>query len=161
MAGKPKSRAGESPRVIADNRKAWHDFFIEEELEAGLVLLGWEVKSLRDGRANLKEGYAVIRGSEAWLIGANFSPLTSASTHVDPDPVRPRKLLLSRRELNRLIGAVEREGYTLIPLKLYWKSGRAKLALGLAKGKKQHDKRASTKDRDWDRQKQRLMRRDR
>jgi SsrA-binding protein len=161
MAGKNTARARDGNRVIADNRKARHDFFIEEEMEAGLVLLGWEVKSLRDGRANLKEGYAVIRGSEAWLVGANFSPLPSASTHVDPDPVRPRKLLLSRRELNRLIGSVEREGYTLVPLSLYWKSGRAKLALGLAKGKKQHDKRASTKDRDWERQKQRLLRKDR
>jgi SsrA-binding protein len=158
MAGKNPARSGDAPRIIADNRKARHDYFIEEQLEAGLALLGWEVKSLRDGRANLKEGYAVMRGSEAWLIGANFSPLPSASTHVVADPVRPRKLLLGRRELNRLLGAVEREGYTLVPLQLYWKAGRAKLALGLAKGKKQHDKRAATKERDWTLQKQRLLR---
>ncbi|MBM4198029.1 MAG: SsrA-binding protein SmpB [Gammaproteobacteria bacterium] len=158
MAGKSSARSGAAPRVIAENRKARHDFFIEEEIEAGLALRGWEVKSLRDGRANLKEGYAVIRGAEAWLVGANFSPLPSASTHVETDPVRPRKLLLNRRELDRLIGSVEREGYTLVPLQLYWKAGRAKLALGLAKGKKQHDKRASEKDRDWSRQKQRLLR---
>lgn len=158
MAGKSANEKDGGNRTIAENRKAWHDYFIEEQLEAGLVLEGWEVKSLRDGRANLKEGYAVVRGSEAWLIGANFSPMPSASTHVTPDPVRPRKLLLNRRELNRLIGAVEREGYTLVPLSLYWKKGRAKLALGLAKGKKQHDKRAASKDRDWDRQRQRLLR---
>lgn len=158
MAGKSASDKDGANRTIAENRKARHDYFIEEQLEAGLALQGWEVKSLRDGRANLKEGYGVIRGGEAWLIGANFAPMTSASTHVTPDPVRSRKLLLNRRELNRLIGAVERDGYTLVPLSLYWKNGRAKLALGLAKGKKQHDKRATSKDRDWDRQRQRLLR---
>jgi SsrA-binding protein len=157
MAGKAAGKDNAS-RTIAENRKARHDYFIEEQLEAGLALQGWEVKSLRDGRANLKEGYAVIRNGEAWLVGANISPMTSASTHVSPDPVRSRKLLLNRRELDRLVGAVEREGYTLVPLSLYWKKGRAKLALGLAKGKKQHDKRASEKDRDWERQRQRLLR---
>lgn len=157
MAGKPANRDSAN-RTIADNRKARHDYFIEEQLEAGISLEGWEVKSLRDGRANLKEGYAVIRNGEAWLVGANISPMSSASTHVSPDPVRSRKLLLTRRELDRLIGAVEREGYTLVPLSLYWKKGRAKLALGLARGKKQHDKRASEKDRDWQRQRQRLLR---
>ncbi len=157
MVGKAAAKDNAN-RTIAENRKARHDYFIEEQLEAGLVLEGWEVKSLRDGRANLKEGYAVIRGGEAWLVGANISPMRSASTHVHPDPVRSRKLLLNRRELNRLIGAVEREGYTLVPLSLYWKKGRAKLALGLAKGKKQHDKRAAEKDRDWQRQRQRLLR---
>ena len=156
MAGKSQGDGG--TRTIAENRKARHDYFIEEQLEAGLALEGWEVKSLRDGRANLKEGYAVIRDGEAWLVGANFSPMPSASTHVVPDPVRSRKLLLTRRELNRLIGSVEREGYTLVPLSLYWKNGRAKLALGLAKGKKQHDKRAASKDRDWERQRGRLLR---
>ncbi len=157
MAGKAAAKDNAN-RTIAENRKARHDYFIEDQLEAGLVLEGWEVKSLRDGRANLKEGYAVIRGGEAWLVGANIAPMTSASTHVQPDPVRSRKILLNRRELNRLIGAVERDGYTLVPLSLYWKKGRAKLALGLAKGKKQHDKRASEKDRDWQRQRQRLLR---
>jgi len=157
MAGKAAAKDNAN-RTIAENRKARHDYFIEDQLEAGLVLEGWEVKSLRDGRANLKEGYAVIRGGEAWLVGANIAPMTSASTHVHPDPVRSRKILLNRRELNRLIGAVERDGYTLVPLSLYWKKGRAKLELGLAKGKKQHDKRASEKDRDWQRQRQRLLR---
>jgi SsrA-binding protein len=158
MPAKPAGSKATANRTIAENRKARHDYFIEEQLEAGLALQGWEVKSLRDGRANLKEGYAVIRNGEAWLVGANISPMASASTHVSPDPVRSRKLLLNRRELDRLIGAVEREGYTLVPLSLYWNKGRAKLALGLAKGKKQHDKRASEKDRDWQRQRQRLLR---
>jgi SsrA-binding protein len=158
MAGKSPAKNDPAKRTIAENRKARHDYFIEEQLEAGLALQGWEVKSLRDGRANLTEGYAVIRNGEAWLVGANFAPLTSASTHVNADPVRSRKLLLNRRELDRLIGAVEREGYTLVPLSLYWKKGRAKLALGLAKGKKQHDKRADSKERDWERQRQRLLR---
>ncbi len=157
MSSKPASRK-EPNRTIAENRKARHDYFIEQTIEAGLVLQGWEVKSLRDGRGNIKEGYAVIRNGEAWLLGAHFSPLASASTHITPDPVRSRKLLLNRRELDRLVGAVEREGYTLVPLSLYWKDGRAKLALGLARGKKQHDKRASDKERDWEKQRQRLMR---
>jgi len=157
MSGKAVSRK-EANRTIAENRKARHDYYIEQTLEAGLMLEGWEVKSLRDGRANIKEGYAVIRNSEAWLVGANFSPLPAASTHVAPDPVRSRKLLLNRRELDRLVGAVEREGYTLVPLSLYWKKSRAKLALGLARGKKQHDKRASDRERDWNRQRQSLLR---
>lgn len=148
----------EASRTIAENRKARHDYFIEDTLEAGLVLEGWEVKSLREGRGNIQEGYAIIRNGEAWLVRANFSPLPSASTHVSPDPVRSRKLLLGRRELDRLVGALEREGYTLVPLSLYWSRGRAKLALGLAKGKKQHDKRASKKEEDWQRQRQRLLR---
>lgn len=158
MADKAKAKQDGANRTIADNRKARHDYFIEEQVEAGLALQGWEVKSLREGRANLKEGYAVIRNNEAWLVGANISPMASASTHITPDPVRSRKLLLHRRELDRLIGAVERKGYTLVPLSLYWKNGRAKLAVGLARGKKQHDKRADEKARDWQRQKQRLLR---
>ncbi|MCK6370373.1 MAG: SsrA-binding protein SmpB [Gammaproteobacteria bacterium] len=158
MAGKSGAKKDAANRNIAENRKARHDYFIEDQIEAGIALQGWEVKSLRDGRANLKEGYAVIRNNEAWLVGANISPMTSASTHVTPDPVRSRKLLLHRRELDRLIGAVERKGYTLVPLALYWKNGRAKLAVGLARGKKQHDKRADEKERDWERQKQRLLR---
>ena len=143
---------------IAENRKARHDYFIEQQIEAGLMLQGWEVKSLRDGKANLKEGYAVLRNGEVWLVGANFSPSASVSTHFTPDPVRSRKLLLNRREIDQLTGAVERKGYTLVPLSLYWKNGRAKLALGLARGKKQHDKRAVAKNRDWERQRQRLLR---
>jgi SsrA-binding protein len=157
MSGRSSREQASATRTIAENRKARHDYFIEEQFEAGLALQGWEVKSLREGRANIKEGYAVLKNGEAFLIGANFSPLPSASTHVHPDPTRSRKLLMHRRELNRLIGAVEREGYTLVPLSLYWKKGTAKLGLGLAKGKKQRDKRATVKERDWERQKQRLL----
>jgi SsrA-binding protein len=148
-----------APRLIAENRKARFDYFIEERYEAGLSLQGWEVKAMRAGRAQLKEAYVYLRGGEAFLIGAHLSPLPSASTHVAPDPVRTRKLLLRRSELQGLIGAVERRGYTLVPLELYWKNGRAKLQLGLAKGKKQHDKRAVEKDRDWQRDRARLLRR--
>jgi len=154
-AKKTKNQAGDS--TIALNRQATHDYFIEERFEAGLVLHGWEVKSLRAGRAQLKESYVILKDGEAWLFGAHISPLTSASTHVNPDPVRTRKLLLHKPELNRLIGHVERKGYTLIPLALYWKRGRAKLEIGLARGKKQHDKRAAEKEKDWQREKQRIM----
>ena len=143
--------------VIAVNRRARHDYFIEESLEAGLVLEGWEVKSLRAGNAQLQEGYVTVRNGEAWLIGAHFSPLKTVSTHIKPDPTRSRKLLLHRQELDRLVGAVERKGYALVPLDLHWHKGRAKLAIGLAKGKKQHDKRAADKDRDWQRQKARIL----
>ncbi len=146
-------------RVIAENRRARHDYFIEERLEAGLVLEGWEVKAMRAGRAQVAESYVYIRSNEAFLIGAHIAPLKTASTHKVADPVRTRKLLLNRRELDHLIGAVERRGYTLVPLELYWKQGRAKLQVGLAKGKKQHDKRATEKDRDWERNKARLLRR--
>jgi len=147
-----------APALIAENRKARHEYFIEERYEAGLSLMGWEVKSLRAGRAQLAEAYVFLRGGEAFLFGAHLSPLSSASSHVVADPTRTRKLLLNRAELDRLIGAVERSGYTLVPLELYWKNGRAKLRIGLAKGKKQHDKRATEKDRDWQRDKARLMR---
>ncbi len=148
-----------SRRLIAENRKARFDYFIEQRFEAGLALQGWEVKSMRAGRTQLKEAYVYLRGAEAFLIGAHFSPLPTTSSHVPADPVRTRKLLLHRSELNGLIGAVERRGYTLVPLELYWKHGRAKLLIGLAKGKKQHDKRATEKDRDWQRDKARLLRR--
>ena len=145
-------------RLIAENRQARFEYFIEERYEAGLVLKGWEVKSMRAGRAQLKEAYVFIRGAEAFLFGAHISALNSASSHVVADPTRTRKLLLNAAELSRLVGAVERKGYTLVPLELYWKNGRAKLAVGLAKGKKQHDKRAVDKDRDWARDKARIMR---
>ena len=148
-----------TPNLIAENRKARFDFYIEDQLEAGIALLGWEVKSMRDAKANLKESYAVFRDDELWLIGAHITPLTSASTHVEANPVRMRKLLLHRRELDRLRGAVERDGYTLVPLAMNWVKGRAKVTLGLAKGKNTRDKRDSIKDRDWQRQKGRLMRR--
>jgi len=143
--------------VIAQNRKAWHDYFIEQKFEAGLVLQGWEVKCLRAGRAQLKEGYVVIEHNEAFLVGTHFSPLTSTSTHIKANPTRTRKLLLHREELNKLIGATERKGYTLIPLQLYWQRGHAKLEIGLAKGKQAHDKRASIKERETDREMQRVL----
>ena len=142
---------------IAVNRKARFDYFIEERYEAGITLLGWEVKSLRAGKAQIAEAYVYLKDGEAFLFGAHLAPLTSASTHVIADPTRTRKLLLNRRELDHLVGAVERRGYTLVPLELYWKDGRAKLAIGLSKGKKQHDKRATEKSRDWQRDKSRIL----
>jgi SsrA-binding protein len=154
---KKNTTAGQGGATIALNKKARHDYFIEERIEAGLVLEGWEVKSLRAGRAQVAEAYVVVRGGEIWLVGANITPLTSASTHVQADPGRSRKLLLQRREIDRLIGSVERAGYTMVPLALYWKKGRAKLEIGVAKGKKQHDKRATDRDRDWQRQRQRIL----
>lgn len=152
--GSKKNTGGST---IALNKKAGHDYYIEQRLESGLVLEGWEVKSLRAGRIQLKEGYIKILHGEGYLIGAHISPLPTASTHITPDPTRTRKLLLNRHELNRLIGQTERAGYTLVPTAMYWKRGRAKLEIGLAKGKKQHDKRASEKDRDWQRDKERLF----
>ncbi|HEX9625489.1 MAG TPA: SsrA-binding protein SmpB [Acidiferrobacterales bacterium] len=146
-----------APANIAQNKKAWHDYFIEQKFEAGLALEGWEVKSLRAGRAQLKESYVVVENAEVWLIGAHISPLASASTHVRPDPTRKRKLLLHAEEIGKLIGAVERKGYTLVPLSLYWKRGKAKLEIGLAKGKQQHDKRAALKDRERAREAERAM----
>jgi SsrA-binding protein len=146
-----------SDATIALNKRARHDYSIEDTYEAGLVLEGWEVKSLRAGRVQLAEGYVLIRNGEAWLFGAHISALPTASTHVHPDATRTRKLLLNRAELNKLIGAVERKGYALVPLNLHWKRGRAKLEIGLAKGKKAHDKRATEKERDWQREKQRIM----
>jgi SsrA-binding protein len=142
---------------IAVNRKARFDYFIEERYEAGIALLGWEVKSMRAGKAQVAEAYVYLKNGEAFLYGAHINALISASTHVDTDPTRTRKLLLTRRQLDHLVGAVERRGYTLVPLQLYWKDGRAKLEIGLAKGKKQHDKRATDKDRDWQRDKSRIM----
>jgi SsrA-binding protein len=143
---------------IVENRKAFHDYFIEERFEAGLVLEGWEVKAIRAGRAQLKEAYVIVRGEEAFIIGMHLSPLPTASTHVHPDPTRTRKLLMHADELAKLIGKVERAGYTLVPINLHYARGRVKAEIGLAKGKKQHDKRAAEKDRDWQREKQRLMR---
>lgn len=143
--------------TIATNKKAGHDYFIEQRIEAGLVLEGWEVKSLRAGRIQLKESYVKILHGESFLIGSHISALAAASTHISPDPTRSRKLLLKRPELNRLIGLIERAGYTLVPTAMYWKRGRAKLEIGLAKGKKQHDKRSTEKDRDWQRDKERLF----
>lgn len=143
---------------IVDNKKAFHDYFIEERYEAGLALEGWEVKSIRAGRAQIKEAYVVLRNSEIFLIGAHISPLPTASTHIHPDPVRTRKLLLHANEISKLIGKVERAGYALVPLDLHFSKGRIKLSVGLARGKKQFDKRESEKERDWVREKARIMR---
>ena len=143
--------------TIAVNRKATFDYFIEEQFEAGIALEGWEVKSLREGRVQLKESYVIVQNGEIYLVGAHVSPLKQASTHINPNPTRSRKLLLHRKEINKLIGAVDREGYTLVPLSLYWSKGRAKLKIALAKGKKQHDKRQAIKQREWDREKRRML----
>ena len=143
---------------IVDNKKAFHDYFIEERFEAGLALEGWEVKAIRAGRAQIKEAYVVLRNNEVYLIGAHISPLPTASTHIHPDPVRTRKLLMHASEISKLIGKVERAGYALVPLDLHFTKGRIKLAIGLARGKKQFDKRETEKERDWDREKARLMR---
>jgi SsrA-binding protein len=154
---KPEKK--EPARLIAENRKARYEYFIEERLEAGLVLEGWEVKAMRAGKAQIAESYVYLKEGEAFLFGANLTPLKTTSTHVIAEPTRTRKLLLNKSELSRLVGSVERKGYTLVPLDLHWKAGRAKLEIGLAKGKKQHDKRATEKDRDWKRDKARVLRR--
>ncbi|MEE9397712.1 MAG: SsrA-binding protein SmpB [Methylococcales bacterium] len=152
-----KKKAKSKENRIAVNRQATHNYFIEDRFEAGIALQGWEVKSMRDNRVQIKESYITIKNGEAFLFGAHISALPSASSHVVPESRRLRKLLLHRQELNRLIGHVERKGYTLVPLSLYWKKGLVKLELGLAKGKQQHDKRAATKERDWQREKQRVL----
>ena len=143
---------------IIQNKRAFHDYFIEERYEAGMALEGWEVKAIRAGRANLKEAYVIVRQGEVFLLGAHISPLPEASTHIRPDPVRTRKLLLNADEIRKLIGKVERAGYALVPIDMHFKRGRIKLEVGLAKGKKQHDKRDTEKDREWAREKQRLLR---
>jgi SsrA-binding protein len=154
--GKPKKKKVVS-NTIALNKKARHDYTLEDRFEAGLALEGWEVKSLRDGRVQLKDSYVMIQNGEAYLIGCHISPLQTASTHIHPDPTRLRKLLLHRDELNKLIGAVERKGYSIVPTAMYWVRGRAKLEIALAKGKQLHDKRAAEKGRDWQREKSRIM----
>ena len=143
---------------IVENRKAFHDYFIEERYEAGLALNGWEVKAIRAGRAQLADGYVMVRGGELFLIGASISPLPTVSTHFIPEPTRTRKLLLHAEEIKRLIGKVEQRGYTLVPLNLHYSKGRIKLEIGLAKGKLKHDKRAAEREKDWNREKQRLLR---
>ena len=143
---------------IANNRKAWHDYFIEEKFEAGIVLEGWEVKAIRAGRVQLRDAYVIVREGALWLLGCTITPLPTVSTHFQPDPTRTRKLLMHSREIDRLIGAVERSGYTLVPLDMHYSRGRVKLEIGLAKGKKQHDKRQSMKEREWQREQQRLLR---
>ncbi|WP_415886001.1 SsrA-binding protein SmpB [Neptuniibacter sp. QD37_6] len=154
MAKKKKAPSG---NTICQNKRARHEYLISDKFEAGLVLTGWEVKSLREGRAQLVESYVVIHKGEAWLVGAHFTPLKTACTHVVADPTRDRKLLLNHRELVKIINATEAKGFTCVALSLYWKGNRIKCEIALAKGKKQHDKRAADKDKDWARQKQRLM----
>ena len=146
---------------IVQNKKAFHDYFVEERFEAGIALEGWEVKAIRAGRVQLREAYVIVSNGEMFLLGAHITPLPTASTHIHPDPTRTRKLLLNASEISRLIGAVERAGYTLVPIDMHYVRGRVKLAIGLAKGKKQHDKREAEKDRDWKREQQRLMRQSR
>jgi SsrA-binding protein len=155
MAKQKKSDS--SGNTIVRNKKARHDFFIEDRFEAGLALEGWEVKSLRAGQVQIRDSYILLKENEAFLFGALITPLPTASTHINPDPQRDRKLLLHRNELGKLIGAVERKGYALIPTAMYWKRGRAKIEIGLAKGKKAYDKRATEKERDWNREKHRLL----
>lgn len=157
MAKKNKKKKGHGGKTIAKNKVAYHDYFIEDTYEAGLVLEGWEVKSLRDGRAQLKEGYVFIKNGEAWISGAQITPLLSASTHVNPVATRIRKLLLHDYELVKLAVSVDRKGYTILPLTLYWKHNRVKLEIGVGKGKQQHDKRAVSKEKDWNRNKQRIL----
>jgi SsrA-binding protein len=150
-----KKESGAAP--IAQNKKARFDYFIEDRLEAGLVLQGWEVKSMRAGKAQLTDSFVIFRDGEAWLLGSHVTPLNTVSTHVIAEPKRTRKLLMNRREIDRLVGLVERKGYTLIALELYWSKNRVKVTVGLAKGKKQHDKRDTEKDRDWQRDKSRAL----
>ena len=142
---------------IAQNKKAFHDYFIEEKFEAGIALQGWEVKAIRGARVQLKEAYVVVQRGELFLIGSHISPLPTASTHISPDPTRTRKLLMHAEEISKLIGKVERAGYTLVPLDMHYARGRIKLEIGLAKGKKQHDKRAAEKEKEWKREQSTLM----
>lgn len=153
-----KKKPGTPSSTIALNKKAKHEYHIEERFEAGLVLLGWEVKSLRAGKAQLTDAYVLFKNGEAWLLGAHITPLLSASTHVIADPTRTRKLLLHEKEIAKLIGAVNQTGHTCVPLALYWKKNKVKCEIALVKGKKQYDKRATEKERDWNRQKQRIIR---
>ena len=153
-----KKKKASNDNSIAQNRIARHDYFIDDDIEVGIVLDGWEVKSLRAGNLQLKESYVMIKNGEMWLIGAHISPLSSASTHINPDPRRTRKLLAHRIEIDRLTGMVERKGYTLVALSAYWIRGRAKLKIGVAKGKKSHDKRSTLKERDWKRDQARILR---
>lgn len=158
MSKSKKKKASSHSRIIAQNRRARHDYQIEDDFEAGIVLEGWEVKALREGRASVAESYVRIEKGEAWLIGAQIQALKTASTHVVPEPNRTRKLLLHSREIRRLIGVTERKGYTLVPLDMHWSHGRAKLQFGVGRGKKAHDKRDAIKERDWSRDKARLLR---
>ena len=145
-------------KLIATSKKARHDYTLETQFEAGLVLEGWEIKSIRAGHVQLKESYILLKANEAWLFGAHITPLKTASTHIDPDPLRTRKLLLNRKEINKLISARELQGYTIVPVDLHWFHNRVKIQIAIAKGKKEHDKRAASKEREWNREKQRILR---
>jgi SsrA-binding protein len=153
------NQAATGRKTIALNKRARFEYHIEERLEAGVALEGWEVKALREGRVQFADSYVLLKDNEAYLFGCQINPLPTASTHVTPDPTRTRKLLLHRREIDHLVGAVDRRGYTVVPTAMYWSRGKAKVEIGLAKGKRQHDKRKTEKDRDWDRQKKRIMKR--
>jgi len=157
MAKKSKKAPKKPSSMIAQNKKARHDYAIESTYEAGIVLDGWEVKSVRDGRVQMTDTYVMVKNNEIFWVGGQITPLLSASTHVNPEPHRARKLLMHRREIDKLVGAVDRKGYTLVPLKMFWSKGYAKMEIGLAKGKQEHDKRADDKDRDWSREKGRIM----
>ncbi len=159
MVKKPKKQAKKPSSTIVLNKKAKHDFFIEDKFEAGIALEGWEVKSLRAGRVQMRDSYVLIKNGEAFLIGTLITPLPTASTHIHPDQQRTRKLLLKRNELDKLVGAVERQGYTVVPIAMYWKHNLVKVEIGLAKGKQSHDKRANIKDREWKIEKQRILKR--
>lgn len=156
MSNSKKNKKSNSNTIVL-NKKVRHDFTLEDRFEAGIVLEGWEVKSLRAGKVQIRDSYVFLKNNEAWLSSTVITPLETASTHIHPEPQRLRKLLLNRDEINKLIGAVERKGYTLVATAMYWKKGRAKLEIALAKGKKEHDKRASEKDRDWKREKARIL----
>ncbi len=157
MTSKQTKKKGAGGSTIVLNRQARHEYSIEEKFEAGMVLEGWEVKALRAGRVNITDSYVTVKNGEAFMFNCTINPLQTASTHIKPEPLRARKLLLNRSELNKLVGLIERKGYTLVATAMYWKKGRAKLEIGLAKGKKLHDKRAAEKDRDWQRDQQRLI----
>lgn len=157
MARKAKKQKKDTGNTIVLNKSVRHEFFVEEKFEAGIALEGWEVKALRAGKVNIKDSYVHLKDGEAWLLACTINPLPTASTHIKPEQMRPRKLLLHRGELDKLTGLVERKGYTLIATAMYWKRGRVKVEIGVAKGKKLHDKRATEKDRDWKRQQERLM----
>jgi SsrA-binding protein len=155
MAKQKKSKPKSTSSTIAKNKRARHEYFIESHYEAGLVLHGWEVKSMREGKTHLTESYVYVKDGEAWISGCHITPLNSASTHVVPEPTRIRKLLMHRKEIDRISGAVDRKGYTLVALALYWKHGKVKVDIALAKGKQSHDKRQTLKEKDWQRDKQR------
>ncbi|KQO02421.1 MULTISPECIES: SsrA-binding protein SmpB [Stenotrophomonas] len=156
--GKDKAKNAQADKTIALNKRARHEYHLEERFEAGLVLQGWEIKAIRAGRGNMTDAYAYVKDGEIFLIGAQITPLIQASTHTVPEDRRQRKLLLHRREIDKLIGRVERDGYTLVPTAMYWSKNKIKLEIALAKGKQNHDKRDTAKERDWAREKQRAMR---